>query len=391
MGETGYAAPQLHNIELSGESHIELHLPASTSRDVLEEYVRSEGFSVHCVEFGENQDAGLATPLAIVVESSQARRLVRGNSTTAAQNVIALTGFGETSVGDLIESGEVDAEIVLPITCRDVRPLLRALAAGSDTWLDFKKQMTRSDSVAASASFAGLKVLAADDSAVNREVLSQALARLDVEVTCVENGAEALAAAQDGSFDLVFMDASMPVMDGFEAARQIRDHERQNGLSRLPVVALTAHVAGGVADAWRAAGMDDCVTKPFTLSSIEQCLFKHVPEFGNANDESDSSAKVATRDRPASGDATVDGESADPILDITVLESILQLQSPGDDLVDRVIQLYATHAPTALSNLRDKINAGEAEAVAAAAHALKSLCRNVGGIRLGNLCDRVEG
>ncbi len=251
--------------------------------------------------------------------------------------------------------------------------------------------MSRSDAVATTASFAGLKVLAADDSAVNREVLSQALARLDVEVTCVEDGAEALAAAQDSAFDLVFMDASMPVMDGFEAARQIRDHERQNGLSHLPIVALTAHVAGGVADAWRDAGMDDCVTKPFTISSIEQCLLKHVPEFGNSDDVSDSSANGETRDGPISSDTTDDGVSADPILDITILESIHQLQSPGDDLVDRVIQLYASHAPTALGNLRDKINAGEAEAVAAAAHALKSLCRNVGAIRLGNMCDRVEG
>ena len=115
-------------------------------------------------------------------------------------------------------------------------------------------------------------MLVADDSPVNREVASAALARFGVAIDLVENGAEAVAAVARQTYHLVLMDGSMPEMDGFEAARKIRGDERDENRARLPIVALTAHVVGAAADAWREADMDGILHKPFTMQALADCL-----------------------------------------------------------------------------------------------------------------------
>ena len=202
-------------------------------------------------------------------------------------------------------------------------------------------------------------MLAADDSAVNREVLSEALARLGVKVTLVEDGRQAVEALRRRRFDLVFMDCSMPGMDGYAATRLIRSEEAERGGEHTPVVALTAHVAGNDADAWRKAGMDGYMTKPFTLKSMTACFERW--------------AKPAEVRRTAAGAevaAPVDADEASPglmTLNAAALDEVRAMQAPGDDLVGRIAGLYRTHAPAALVNLSQVATEGESSALAEAA------------------------
>ena len=134
---------------------------------------------------------------------------------------------------------------------------------------------------ARAAPFATLRrfrALVADDNAVNREVALEALAQLNATVVTVENGREAVEAAAANGFDIIFMDGSMPVMDGFDAARAIRAAEA-NG-ARIPIVALTAHVVGAAAEEWRDAGMDAVVHKPFTVATLARTIEQLLPHLG---------------------------------------------------------------------------------------------------------------
>jgi two-component system sensor histidine kinase BarA len=229
-------------------------------------------------------------------------------------------------------------------------------------------------------SFKGVHVLAADDSAVNREVLIETLARLDVQVTSVNDGQAAIDAFRARSFDLIFMDGSMPNVDGFAAARAIREIEAATGQARVPIIALTAHVLGEQASRWRDAGMCDHVSKPFALKTIQSCLERWLgPRRGAATDH-----EVAA---PAS-DAVSGAKSA--LIDDSVLAQIAEMQAPGDDLVRRILGLYVEHAPKALERLAALVEGGSAGAAADAAHALKSLSRNVGAALVGDLCGEVE-
>lgn len=112
----------------------------------------------------------------------------------------------------------------------------------------------------------GLKVLMADDAPANRELVRIILAGWAVELTTVENGAEAVQAASSGAFDLVLMDVHMPVMDGMDATRAIRALPGPTG--RVPVIALTANVQPEQVQACRAAGMDAHVGKPIQVGEL---------------------------------------------------------------------------------------------------------------------------
>ncbi|MBX3620112.1 MAG: response regulator [Rhizobacter sp.] len=118
-------------------------------------------------------------------------------------------------------------------------------------------------------------VLLAEDNEVNAIVAEAALIRLGLEVERVPSGLEAVERVCGGSSprpDLVLLDCQMPVMDGFEAARRIREHEAAHALPRLPLVALTANVFPEDREQCLAAGMDDFLAKPFTGDQLREML-----------------------------------------------------------------------------------------------------------------------
>ncbi|WP_054110466.1 PAS domain S-box protein [Brevundimonas sp. AAP58] len=112
----------------------------------------------------------------------------------------------------------------------------------------------------------GLTVLMADDAPANRELVRIILAAWGVALETAENGAEAVAAAAKGEYDLILMDVHMPVMDGMDATRAIRTLPGKAG--RTPILALTANVQPEQVEACRAAGMDAHIGKPIQVTDL---------------------------------------------------------------------------------------------------------------------------
>ena len=112
-------------------------------------------------------------------------------------------------------------------------------------------------------------ILLAEDNAANQLVCRRILERLGYEVESVTDGSQAVALAAKGTFDLVLMDVQMPIMDGIEAARAIREGEK--GV-RIPIVALTANAMEGDRENCRKAGMDDYLPKPFQCTELRDKL-----------------------------------------------------------------------------------------------------------------------
>ena len=123
-------------------------------------------------------------------------------------------------------------------------------------------------------SFKDLNVLVAEDNEINRMVVKKLLNKFDIEPTIVEDGAQAVTAFKDGSFDLILMDCEMPTMDGFEATRAIRNIEKDSNKSKTPIFALTAHTMKEHQYAVRDAGMDFHLAKPVTLDSLRKAILK---------------------------------------------------------------------------------------------------------------------
>ncbi len=112
------------------------------------------------------------------------------------------------------------------------------------------------------------RVLLAEDNPANRRVVSLILEAVGAVLTCVENGAEAVAAAEAAAFDLVRLDLQMPVMDGLTAIRTIRLREAAAGLAPTPIYALTANALPEHVAASRAAGADHHLAKPISATAL---------------------------------------------------------------------------------------------------------------------------
>ena len=122
-----------------------------------------------------------------------------------------------------------------------------------------------------------MRVLAAEDNRTNRLVFAKMVKPLDIELTFAENGLEAVRKYQEVPPDLIFMDISMPEMDGREATKAIRALEQEKGLPRIPIVAMTAHAMPGDSDDILAAGMDHYLTKPLKKAEIAARIMEYRP------------------------------------------------------------------------------------------------------------------
>ncbi|MBB5347485.1 response regulator [Desulfoprunum benzoelyticum] len=121
----------------------------------------------------------------------------------------------------------------------------------------------------------GAQILLAEDEPINRVLTETLLRQAGVEVTAVENGQLAVREAKKSCYDVILMDVQMPVMDGLEATRKIRDHERQHGGHQC-IIALTALAMQGDREKCLQAGMDDYLTKPVEKSDLIDILVKYL-------------------------------------------------------------------------------------------------------------------
>lgn len=119
-----------------------------------------------------------------------------------------------------------------------------------------------------------LQILLVEDNRVNQLVASGMLRKLGHRVNLAENGERALLALENQVYDLVLMDCQMPVMDGYEATRRIRQQTR---FLHLPVIAVTANVMQGDREACLECGMSDYITKPYSLESLRETLQRWSP------------------------------------------------------------------------------------------------------------------
>ncbi|MFT5450785.1 MAG: signal transduction histidine kinase/CheY-like chemotaxis protein [Enterobacterales bacterium] len=121
-------------------------------------------------------------------------------------------------------------------------------------------------------------VLVVEDNLTNQIIAKKFLAIMGVDVIVVNNGQEAVDAFKARSFDLIFMDCRMPIMDGYEATKVIRILEKDNNKTAMPIIALTANATSEDRILCEQSGMNDVVTKPFKKIDLSNCLLKWLPE-----------------------------------------------------------------------------------------------------------------
>ncbi|MGE3244969.1 MAG: ATP-binding protein [Beijerinckiaceae bacterium] len=343
------------------------------SRRALIHYLQSGNFSITIADTGVIP--ATAKP-RLVVADLKALTALGERPGGVGTRVIAIASLGESGLDHALAANLADSYFELPLSRADVAAAIEAIRDGRP--LEHKRQSSAASQQL--PDFSGKRVLVADDSPVNREVAAEALSRFGIVPDMVEDGLQAFEAVAASRYDLILMDGSMPVLDGFDSARKIRAAETASGKDRTPILALTAHVVGAAANAWQEAGMDGVLHKPFTIASMADAL-RGV--FGDAPDRALGSAqKSAAGPPPAEEDVAID-----PAL-IAQLREMAAAGRP--DFVQRVTGLYRDHAPAALNDIKAAFEAADPEAIGKAAHALKSMSYNAGARRVAEASAELE-
>ena len=162
------------------------------------------------------------------------------------------------------------AVVQKPMLRRDLHQRLRDLGAAIEEAMDGARR--------AAPDPRRMRILAAEDNKTNQLVFSKMLKHLELDITFANNGREAVEKFRSLRPHLIFMDISMPEMDGKEATREIRKIERAEGLERVPICALTAHAMDGDDQGILEAGLDFYLTKPLRKQAITERIRAHVPE-----------------------------------------------------------------------------------------------------------------
>ena len=200
---------------------------------------------------------------------------------------------------------------------------------------------------------------------------------MGLKSSLAENGLEAVTLFRRHRFDLVLMDCQMPVMDGFEATKLIREIESERNYPRTPIIALTAAARAEEYEQALNSGMDEFMTKPFNVAQLENRIGATL-----AHKISVEAVKASASEHP-----TTQGP-----IDENVIESIMAINSgsAGGTLLAKVIASFSAQLPASLADLRSSVNNDDTEMLRQHAHALKSMSGNVGATQLTKALDDIE-
>jgi CheY-like chemotaxis protein len=228
-----------------------------------------------------------------------------------------------------------------------------------------------------------LRLLLAEDNAVNQRLAVRILEKRGHTVVVANNGQEALAALDREPFDLVLMDVQMPEMDGFAATDAIRERE-QSTHTHIPIVAMTAHAMKGDRERCLAAGMDAYVAKPLQAQELFEVIESLVrPPSGPEAErpiEILPPAKVEV-------ELQVEARPPEPLLD----RNVLLARVDGDpELLQEVVGLFLDDAPRLLSEVRAAVTRRDAPVLERTAHTLKGCVGNFGAKKIFDMARRLE-
>ena len=220
------------------------------------------------------------------------------------------------------------------------------------------------------------RILLVEDNATNREVALGVLGRLGLTADAAINGAEALQAMTATKYDLVLMDMRMPVMDGIEATRQVRNPQSSVLDHFVPIIAMTANAMESDRESCLAAGMNDFVSKPVSKDALHRTLIRWLSKEEDGGEILHIEA-VTPQDAPNEV-AIFDQEG-------------IMLRVEGDcDLARLIMKTFLEDIPLQIQALKAQVIAGDQRGSGCQVHSIKGAASIVGGERLRAVAQEME-
>jgi len=400
--------------EQAGGAHAESILPAdmlgvrvlivddnATNREILTTRLASWGMrpseaqdgpgaiQVLCLALNENDPFRIAVIDMQMpgMDGEALGRIIHADERLAGTRMVMLTSMGTRGDARRFQQIGFAAYATKPVRHQEFKAVLSlALTERDEATPTPRPIATRHTARETMNLFAGRKarILLAEDNITNQQVALGILKKLGLHADAVSNGAEALRALESLPYDLVLMDVQMPEMDGLETTKEIRNWKPGAGnsepdtgeegvhqvssfkhrVSRIPIIALTAHAMQGDRECCLEAGMNDYLTKPVSPRALSEVLEKWLPK----EEETGFKSQI-------------------PIFDSAGMIARLM---DDENLAKEVAAAFMEDIPRQIASLRGYLEAGDAPGVERQAHSIKGASANVGGERLREVASKME-
>jgi PAS domain S-box-containing protein len=231
----------------------------------------------------------------------------------------------------------------------------------------------------------GVRVLLAEDNAINRKLATALLEKHGFVVIPTGNGRDAMEIIDRERVDVALMDVQMPIMGGFEAIRGIRSKEQRTG-THLPIIAVTAHAMRGDKERCLEAGADDYVTKPIRPGELMAAIERvRKPGLGSGTARNSSSSGLSAV--PVASLSSIPSLSSSPPFD---LDGALQRLEGDRELLEELARLFLEECPGNIAGMRKALQGRDARLLERLAHTMKGSSASVGAVRVSEASLALE-
>ena len=347
-----------------------------TARNVLEQYLVSFGCLPLMADSGEaamdilEANASRGTPVDLLIEdiglASDGNN--RGGFTRLPTILMAAMGMQDT--GDIQPIGRMVCYLSKPVTKSELAMAIASAAGG-----EHQPEPVAIKPSPPELKNQGVRILLAEDYPTNQKVTMQYLMKAGYNVTLADNGRTAVFLYKRSDFDLILMDIQMPELDGYQATRQIRDHEAglvkngdtsEHGTARVPIIAMTAHAIKGHRETCLAAGMDDYMSKPLKRAALLEMVAKW-------SGENKSPATVS----PAVSETENTSKVPEtPVLPLAWEVALAEFDNDKEFLAE-VISDFFSSVQVQLARIEKALSEGDSRRIEQEAHAIKGGAANL--------------
>ena len=311
-------------------------------------------------------------------------RTIKSDTVLAGTHLLLLPSYGKRGDGQIARDFGIAAYLQKPVRQSQLYNCLLtviAKASGNSGDGESPRLITQHSLRGVNApnkqsedAVSNIRILVAEDNAVNRKVALSQLKTLGYAADFAMNGCEAVEAAAEVQYDVILMDCQMPEMDGFEATDEIRRNESDT--SHTTIIAMTAHALEGERERCITAGMDDYISKPVKLEKLKEMLQRWL-------------LPVAVALEPEAAD--VSANKIHQSVDISVLNSFKDFQQPNEpDIVTELIDLYIADTGKHITVLKKAAADQEIAVIKEQAHGIKGSSGNIGAYQIAALSAQLE-
>ncbi len=371
--------------------------PSRENGLVLEAYLKAAGCMVtqvldcECAQSAiDVMDDGSRFELLLVDmemlddKESEINQLIQKDEHLQHAKIIGLTASRFKALKRAVNKEHLDGMLSKTVKRSE---LIRLVAAAMEGGVHPKEEKTRpkTSHLLEFRERAGMRILLVDDYPTNRKVVEFHLVEAGYQVDLADNGQKAIDLFRVTEYNAVLMDVEMPVMDGYEASRRIREMEEKRGSDRrTPIIALTAHAVEGFEERCINAGMDEYVTKP-----IKKEEFFPILE-GLLNGQKPRGTRVRLR-RPTSREpAVVIPEKRSSNADVMDWQRAINVFMNKPDFLLTVAEQFVDTVDSQLEKILSAGSAGNAGTVRSEAHTIKGGARNLCADGLAELAEQLE-